>query len=272
MKISYDVVEVNGTRLYCEIAGSGEVVVLVHGFTLDTRMWDDQFLPLARHFRVVRYDLRGFGRSALPTNESYSHVDDLNALLDRLAVRQAYLVGLSKGGGIVLDFALTHPHRTQALVLIDTILGGFPWSATGSARDRLVWQQAREAGLAAARAAWLAHPLFEPAQRQPLVAACLARMVDEYSGWHFVHTNPERRLDPPAAERLSELGMPVLALVGEYDTPDFRQVTELIGQQVKQARKLVVPGVGHMANMEAPEQVTQAVLAFLTGLAGRVNA
>ena len=98
MEIHSNLVEVNGTRLFCEVAGAGRTVVLIHGFTLDTRMWDDQFLPLARHFHVVRYDLRGFGRSAVPTGAPYSHIDDLRALLERLGVVEVSLVGLSKGG------------------------------------------------------------------------------------------------------------------------------------------------------------------------------
>lgn len=256
----------NSTRLYYEMAGSGQVVVLVHGFTLDTRMWDDQFLPVAQRFRVIRYDLRGFGKSALPTGEPYSHIDDLKALLDRLDIAQAYLVGLSKGGAVILDFALTHASRVGALVLIDTVLGGFQWSDEASARDGLVWQCAREGGVLAAKDSWLKHPLFASVQHQPSVAARLAQIVEEYSGWHFVNTNPEQGLEPPAALRLSELGMPVFAIVGEHDMPDFRQITGLIGQKVPQARIMIVPGVGHLANMEAPEEVTQAVLGFLAEL------
>ena len=104
MKVEQDFVAANGTRLYYEAAGAGHPVVLLHGFTFDTTMWDDQFLPLAQHFRVIRYDMRGFGRSDLPGAESYSHVDDLKALLDHLGISQAHLVGLSKGGAIALDF------------------------------------------------------------------------------------------------------------------------------------------------------------------------
>ena len=266
MTDGHDFIDVNGTRLYYETGGSGQAVVFLPGFTLDTRMWDDQFLPLAQHFRVIRYDLRGFGQSALPTDETYSHVDDLKALLDRLEIQGACLVGLSKGGAVALDFALTYPQRTAALVLIDTVLGGFHWSPEAAARDGLVWQRAREAGIPAAKESWLTHPLFVPAQRQPAVAARLARIVDDYSGWHFVHDNPERALEKPAAQRLRELRMPVLAIVGEEDIPDFRQIAEMVHQQVPGARKAVIPGVGHMVNMEAPEQVNDAVSAFLTGL------
>jgi pimeloyl-ACP methyl ester carboxylesterase len=263
MTTRHGFMDVNGTRLFFETAGAGHAVVFLHGFTLDTRMWDDQFLPLSQHFKVIRYDLRGFGKSDLPTEQPYSHVEDLRALLDRLEVPQAQLVGLSKGGAVAIDFALTYPQRVGALVLIDTVLGGFRWSAEGSARDGLVWQRAQEAGVRAAKESWLTHPLFVPAQRLPDVTARLAQIVDEYSGWHFLNANPERGLEPPAAQRLSELGMPVLAIVGEKDIPDFRQITDLICTQVPHARKIVVPGVGHMSNMEAPEQVSDAMIAFL---------
>lgn len=255
---------VNGTKLYYETAGHGRAIIFIHGFTLDTRMWDAQFEPLAQQFQVIRYDMRGFGQSAVPTGEPYSHVEDLRALLDHLHIQQAYLVGLSKGGAVALDFALTHPGRVLSLVLIDTVLGGFAWSAEGAARDGLVWQRAREGGMAAAKESWLTHPLFAPAMRQPEVAACLEQMIGDYSGWHFVNKNPEMGLERPSASRLSELTMPVLAIVGELDLPDFRRITDLISEQVPQAHRVVVPGVGHMANMEAPEAVLQVIMEFLS--------
>ncbi len=257
--------DVNGTSLYCEVAGSGPAVVLLHGFTLNTRMWDEQFMPLAQQFQVIRYDLRGFGRSAVPTGEPYSHVDDLRALLDRLEIGQASLVGLSKGGVVALDCALTDPARVRALVLIDKVLGDFPWSAEGSARDALVWQRAREGGIPAAKESWLTHPIFAPALRQPAVAARLKQILDDYSGWHFVNANPERSLEPPAAQRLVELKAPVLALVGELDVPDFRAITEVVVRDVPSTRKIIVPGVGHMANMEAPDLVLHLISDFLAG-------
>lgn len=266
MHTSQHIFDVNGTRLYCEVAGSGPVVVLLHGFTLDTRMWDDQFLALAQQFQVIRYDLRGFGRSDAPTTESYSHIEDLKALLDRLEIKRAVLVGLSKGGAVALDFALTYPGRVRALVLIDTVLGGFPWSAEGSARDALVWQRAQEGGIPAAKESWLTHPIFAPALRQPAVAARLRQILDDYSGWHFVNPNPERSLDPPAAQRLAELRLPVLALVGELDVADFRAITELMAREAPSARQVIVPGAGHMANMEAPDLVLQLIADFLAGI------
>ena len=257
-------IDVDGAQLYCEVDGSGPAVVLIHGFTLDTTMWDDQFAPLARHFTVVRYDLRGFGRSTVPGATSYSHSHDLAALLDRLAIPQAVLVGLSKGGAIALDFALTYPERTAALALIDAVVGGYRWSPAGAARNDLVLQVARTEGIAAAKASWLAHPIFAPAQRSPQVAARLAAIVDRYSGWHFVNDDPEQRLTPRAAGRLAELSMPILVMVGEYDTPDFQHMADLLYREVPHAQKYVVRDAGHMANMEAPAAVTEGLVSFLT--------
>jgi pimeloyl-ACP methyl ester carboxylesterase len=99
--------EVNGTRLYYETAGAGHPLVLIHGYTLDSRMWDDQFETLSKKYRVLRYDLRGFGKSAYPSpDKSYCHTEDLRALLDYLKISKAYVMGLSMGGGIAVEFTL----------------------------------------------------------------------------------------------------------------------------------------------------------------------
>ena len=99
MNVQSGLAEVNDTCLYYEVAGTGPPLVLIHGFTLDTRMWDDQFEAFSKHYRVVRYDMRGYGQSALPVlGEDYSHVDDLRALLDHLGITKTHVIGLSKIG------------------------------------------------------------------------------------------------------------------------------------------------------------------------------
>src|SRR5262249_55058216 len=146
--------EVNGTRLHYEVAGTGPALALVHGFTLDCRMWDDQFALLAEQFRVVRYDLRGFGRSALPGAAPYLHADDLRALLDHLDMAPATVVGFSLGGGIAIDFAILHPEATAALVPVDSTLGGVPFSADFRAFLAELGRRARADGLDAAKQLW----------------------------------------------------------------------------------------------------------------------
>ena len=123
-----DMVTVNGTHLYYERAGTGHPLVLIHGFTLNTQMWEDQFAVFAQHYQTIRYDMRGFGRSALPAEEPFTAVDDLRALLDALGVSRTFVLGLSLGGSVAIDFALAYPERTSALVLVDPALRGWPRS------------------------------------------------------------------------------------------------------------------------------------------------
>jgi len=254
--------EVNGARLYYEMAGEGRPLVLVHGFGLDTRLWNDQFQAFAQHYAVVRYDLRGFGKSDLPTL-AYAHYSDLKALLDHLAIAQADLIGLSMGGMVITDFALAYPQSVRSLTMVDGLFAGFTWTAEWDARTGQVWEIAREKGIAAAKESWLDHPMFLPAREHPAVAARFEQMVADYSGWHFVNENPTISLKPPAALRLGQIKAPLLVTIGERDLPDFHHMADEMVRQIDGARKVLLPGVGHLPNMEAPQAFNEAVLPFL---------
>jgi pimeloyl-ACP methyl ester carboxylesterase len=258
--------EVNGTRLYYERAGSGHPIVLVHGFSLDTRMWNDQFEAFARRYHVIRYDLRGFGQSAPPQGRPYRHSDDLRALLAYLQIAHADVVGLSMGGGVALDFALDHPERVRALVLVDSTLGGYTFSDEWERDIRPVWATGRAQGIEAAKAAWQAHPLFEPIRQNPAAARAFARIVGDYSGWHFGGRDSEQARSVSAMQRLAEVRAPTLVVVGERELRDFLDIADALAQGIPGARKVVLPNVGHMSNMEAPEAFNEAVLNFLAAL------
>ena len=265
MKKQKGLAEVNGTRLYYETAGSGHPLILVHGFTVDSRMWDDQFDTFAQHYQVIRYDVRGFGRSGLPTGESYSYADDLKALIERLGISHAYVLGLSMRGMIAVDFALEYPGVTDALIPADAILGGFQWQEFGESLLS-VWSRARESGVQAAKQLWLGLDLFAPAMEKSDVASRLTQMVSDYSGWHFLKNDPFPGLDPPAIKRLAEISVPTLSIVGEYDLSDFHTIAGVLQEQIPEAREVVVPGVGHLSNMEAPVRFNEIVLSFLADL------
>jgi len=263
------VVEANGATLYYEVAGDGPPLVLIHGFALDRRMWDAQMDALAARARVIRYDLRGFGLSSAPGGQPYRHTDDLAALMDHLGVERADLVGLSLGGAVAIDFTLAFPDRVRALIVLDSVLNGFDWSEENKARDRAVYQQAREAGIEAGKQTWLAHPLFSPLMSRPEAASLFKKILDDYSGWHFVNRNPLIFENPPAAQRLAEIGAATLALVGALDLPDFRRVADALAEGIPGSRKVVIDGVGHMPNMEAPPKVNALILEFLSALDGK---
>jgi len=256
--------EVNGTRLYYEVAGSGDPLVLIHGMTLDTRMWDDQFEPLAHQYRVVRYDVRGFGKSALPTaGTPYAHTDDLKALLNHLDIARAFILGLSMGGGIAIDFAVAHPEATEALIPVDSRLNGWQPDSEFAAYLSAVRARAGEAGIQAARDAWIYSAMFKPALENQTVASRLVQIIGDYSGWHWVNDNPLRTPDPPAAQRLHTIRVPTLIVIGEQDVPDCQAIAETLHQRIPNARKMVMARVGHMSNMEAPERFNALVSDFL---------
>jgi pimeloyl-ACP methyl ester carboxylesterase len=116
-------VNVGGASLYYEAAGAGSPVVLLHGLDLDHRMWDEQVAPLAHAHTVVRYDLRGSGRSTAGSHGG-SHAEDLKALLDHLELARVSLVGCSLGGGAAIDFAIAYPDAVRALILASPLLEG----------------------------------------------------------------------------------------------------------------------------------------------------
>jgi 3-oxoadipate enol-lactonase len=226
-------------------------------------MWDDQMDVLSERFTVVRYDLRGFGRSPAST-ESYAHADDLLALLDRLGLGAVDLVGLSLGGGAAINFAILHPNRVRRMVVVDPSLGGFKWSAGFGAAQAALRAAITERGIEGGREAWLAMPIFRETLARPAAAARLRAQVADYSGWHWSHPDVGRALTPPAIDRLGSIAAPTLVVVGERDVPDCHAIADTLARGIAGARKVVIPGAGHLANMDEPEAFNRALLDFLT--------
>jgi 3-oxoadipate enol-lactonase len=249
-------------RLYYEVAGAGPAMVFVHGFTFDTRMWDDQWSVFAEHYRVVRYDLRGFGRSA-PEPVPYSDVDDLLALLNFLDIKRAHLVGLSMGGIVSVHFALGHPGRVRGLVAADCGPGGItgPSDLLSDAEELAAAGRTTEA-----QDKWLASSVFVPARERPQVVARLREMVSDYTWWRAQYPGLRRALHPPAAEHLDEISAPTLVIVGERDLPNVHAASNALASGIRGARLSVLPGIGHMSNMEDPEAFNSTVLSFVGDL------
>ncbi|MFQ5943927.1 MAG: alpha/beta fold hydrolase [Anaerolineales bacterium] len=265
-KLSTGYADVNGTRLYYELAGAGHSIVLIHGFTLDTRMWDDQFEAFAQYYRVLRYDARGFGRSEVPAAKSYSHSDDLMALLEHVGVSDAYILGLSLGGSLATNFTLAYPEASRALIPVAPGLRGFKVSPEVAGWLQSLSTSARAIGVEAAKETWLGLPWFTPAQQKPGVYSRIRQIVSDYSGWHWLNENPVLLSDPPEMELLDRITVPTLLIVGDQDVSDNHVVVDLMQQAIPNARKVVIPGVGHMSNMEDPQRFNEIVLDFLADI------
>jgi 3-oxoadipate enol-lactonase len=259
-KIESGYAHINGAEIYYEILGKGKTLVFVHGLGLDCRMWDDQFFKLSDHYRMLRLDLRGFGKSSLPSAEMYAHHTDLKSLLEYLEIPDAYFCGLSMGGRVVIDFALTYPQMVSSLVLVDSALNGYSFKSFSLANIGTI---AKASGIAEANQAWLHHELFSPARRQHAVADRLNQIVSSYSGWHWVNQNPWRPIDPPAIHQLEKISCPVLIIVGEEDLPDFHSIADILHSKIPDSRKAILHQAGHMSNMENSEAFNQLIFDFL---------
>ncbi len=256
-------IHVNGVEFYYELAGRGPAVVLVHAGIADSRMWDGQFEALAAAHTVLRYDLRGFGRTP-PAPGPFDHADDLRALLDGLGLTRVALVGCSLGSRTALIFALSHPARVERLVLSSPAVSGLRYDGPPP-RQAAELDAADEAGDRARvneleMQIWVDGPRRRPDEVAPAVRALAADMnaialANEGIG------QEQRPL--PAAERLGEVSAPVLVVAGELDAARTLAAAEALLARLPHARRVTIANAAHLPNMEQPEVFNAAVLAFL---------
>jgi 3-oxoadipate enol-lactonase len=247
--------------LYFEIEGNGPAVVLIHGGQMDRRVWDDQFHVFARDYRVIRYDIRGFGKSEAPA-KGYSHTDDLKALLQHLRLRHASVIGLSLGAAIAIDMALVHPEMVDGLVLVCPGLSGFSFKDT--ANDlRAITEAARDDGYAKAAELWLQNPYMSVAMENPALRTKLRQLSTDNARCWLNNPLLLRRLKPPAAERLKEVRAPTLVIGGQRDVSDIHAIVDKLSHEIPGAEKVLLPGAGHIVPMEQPEKFNSLALQFL---------
>ncbi|HEX7317438.1 MAG TPA: alpha/beta fold hydrolase [Pyrinomonadaceae bacterium] len=252
--------EVNMTRLYYESVGKGPAVVLIHGGLVDSRQWDDQMRPLSKRFRVVRYDLRGYGRSAAAA-EPFSHLEDLRGLLDLLGIEKATLVGLSLGGIIAADFALEHPERVSRLVLVGPGLRG---DKQPPPKDAAVAIEAIKQGAEAFADATMKRELYAAVRPGTRAHARLRRMLlDNFKALPSLRPGLIKYPDTPTAERLADIKAPTLVLIGSRDGANLRNIADTLAAQIPGARKVVIPGPSHHPPVETPKEFNRALLDFL---------
>jgi 3-oxoadipate enol-lactonase len=255
-------VSVEGDRLYYEIAGKGNNVVLLHDGLIHREIWDGQFRELAKTFRVMRYDRRGYGKSSNP-RVPFSNIDDLNQLFIQLKIDSAVVFGMSAGGGIAVDFTLEHPGKVTALVLVGAVVSGYGYSSHMVTRGGRI-------------------------SLEELIAD--PQKFIQYFGWEDPYTlfsenikarerfvglleaHPmnlnldkfklQKPRDRPAVKFLSEIKVPTLVLVGEHDIPDVHAHSGVIEVGIPNAKREVVLKAGHLIPLEQPEVFNAAVLAF----------
>ncbi|MDZ7727522.1 MAG: alpha/beta hydrolase [Dehalococcoidia bacterium] len=244
----------DGVSIYYEDHGSGPAVLLTHGYSATSQMWEGQVAALKDRYRVITWDMRGHGRSDSPADQglySEAHtVDDMAAILGACGVDRAVISGLSLGGYMSLAFNLKYPGMVRALLLFDTgpgyksDAGRAGWNETAEARAKAF----EETGLGA---------LGESAE----VEASTRRSAD---GLARAARGMLAQVDSRVIESLPSIQVPTLLIVGEEDTP-FLAATDYMEKKIG-AKKVVIPGAGHASNLHQPAAVNDAMETFLAGL------
>jgi 3-oxoadipate enol-lactonase len=254
---------VNGGRLFVEVTGSGSPVVLIHSGITDSRSWDPQVAAFAARHRVLRYDVRGMGRSDVG-HGSYSNVDDLVALLDAVGIERAALVGVSMGGSLALDLVLQHPGRVSALVLAG-ISGRQPsdaFKAQMAEIDALYERGLIDDVVERELEIWLYGKGRTAADIDPGVREAV-REMDRNTTERFPADAKPERIDPPALGRLGEVHVPTLVIVGDLDVDHVQEGARVLSNGIAAARLAIMHGVAHVPNMERPVEFNALVLDFL---------
>jgi 3-oxoadipate enol-lactonase len=262
-----DYLETNGARIAYDVTGSGEPVLLVHAGVADRSMWDDQVDALRDAYRVIRHDTRGFGETeteAVP----FSNRADIAVLLDHLGEPSAHLVGLSRGGQIVLDFALEFPQRVRSLTAVAGGVGGYEspaelpaetWEAVEAMEEARDWEALSDWETAF----WADGPGQSP-DRVPEVRRRVHEWVLTNYRAEKVEGEPQP-LDPPAETRLAELHAPLLVMLGTLDDPGTVDSMRHLAASVPGAR-LEEFESAHMVNLEHPERFNRVLRTFLDGI------
>jgi 3-oxoadipate enol-lactonase len=236
-------------------------------------MWDEQFVAFAQHYRVVRYDARGFGKTT-SEDGAFSDRQDIVALLRHLGIEQTAILGLSRGGALAVDFTLEHPEMVDALVAVAGGLSGYEGPATEAEMQlfaeyqRLEEQKDYDALTAFEVHVWGDGPTQPEGRAAALVRERLREMLANNYRTHREVFQP-RKLEPPAVDRLREIHVPTLVIVGDLDFSDVIAAMNLLAERVAGAQKIVIPGTAHMINLEQPDRFNAAVLAFLGKAARR---
>jgi pimeloyl-ACP methyl ester carboxylesterase len=262
---------INNAQIYYEIAGKGAPLVMIHAGVADSRQWNNEFAFFARSHQVVRYDMRGYGKSE-PVDGEFSHMADLISLLDTLELHgPLILMGCSMGGGLAMDFALTQPSRARALIMVGSAPSGLELDVPKSAKFAEA-EKAFEAGDLDRVAEIETQIWFDGTDRTPeQVNQEMRKLCYEMNRIALSHEVRElgKRLpntSTPAFDRLANLNIPVLVIAGAHDTPFILAAADYMTERIPSVRKAIIEDAAHLPNMDQPQEFQGIVTTFLEDL------
>ncbi|MCD7060155.1 alpha/beta fold hydrolase [Pelagibacterium xiamenense] len=253
-------------------AGEGVPVVFLHAGVCDSRMWQSQIEAVAAAgYWGVAYDRRGFGQTVSP-DESFSHLEDLEAVLEALGIHAAVVVGASRGGALAIDFALASPERVAGLVLVGTSVTGAkaPHFPPDVMRIVNAMEAVEESGdidaINAVEAhAWLDGPLSESGR----VKGDVRTLFHAMNG--AILRKPQLTREEPgesAVDEVGGIGAPTLLVAGDLDFPHIIHRHDDLSEDIENAFAAVIEGTAHLPSLERPDLFNPLLLEFLDALIG----
>jgi pimeloyl-ACP methyl ester carboxylesterase len=264
-------VNIGNAKIYYETAGSGVPLVMIHAGVADSRQWNNEFALFAQNHQVLRYDMRGYGKSE-PVEGEFSHLSDLVSLLDTLEIHEPFvLLGCSMGGGLAMDFALSHPSKVKAIIMVGSAPSGLELEVPTPAKFADA-EKAFEAGDLDLVAEIETQIWFDGMGRTPeQVNPAMRKLLYEMNRIALSHEAKQlgKRLpntENPAVERLKDVDIPVLIVVGSHDTPYTLAAAEYMKENIRTAKKVTIEDAAHLPNMDQPQEFDGIVQDFLESL------
>jgi 3-oxoadipate enol-lactonase len=252
---------VDGGKLFYELAGKGRNIILLHDGMVNREIWDEQFPLLAKTFRVVRYDRRGYGKSSDPEMK-YSHIEDLNQLFIQLNIDKAIIFGMSSGGRLAIDFTLTYPEKVEGLVLVGAVVSGFGYTSHMNTRGGHFDPQ-KFSDPVKVNEYFIMDDPYEIYSENKSAKDRVMKLLPNLARENRVPTQPAAKV---AVRSLSEIKVPALILVGEYDIPDVHAHAGAINAGIANSRREIIPRSGHLIPIEQPALFNEAIMNFLNKL------
>jgi pimeloyl-ACP methyl ester carboxylesterase len=261
-------IDLPSATLYYEEQGSGETIILIHAHSVDCRMWDQQFNYFAQTNHVIRYDLRGYGKSTMPKlDERYRHVEDLIAMMDKLKISRAHLIGLSLGSMVALDAYAKYPERVRSAICAASGLyveNEEQWYEEENKQlEKENKTEPLDEGLF--KKEWIDLQIRHSGNNKKEIEEELRRMIGDWVIWQPKYERIKPLIGPPIIKLLEhrKQELPLLVVIGDSDSNGSKESSGRLLRLVKEAESIDFPKAGHFSNMEQPENFNRAVLAFI---------
>jgi pimeloyl-ACP methyl ester carboxylesterase len=269
MDTNKDYLKLSDGQIYYETTGEGMPLVLSHTGFLDNRMFDGIWESLARHYRVIRYDMRGFGKSS-PVTGPVCRRDDLARLMDHLGITNAHLMGCSMGGELSLDLALERPDLVRSLTLVDSTPSGFEMKGEPPRYLFEMFDAVQNGDVDRASELqiriWIDGIYREPQQVNPELrkrALENNRPLVERKTFLIADMQPANPLAPQAVTRLEAVRCPAMIVAGSLDHPEVLRAAYEMAERIPAAKKVIMEGCAHVPSFEQPEVFLSLLMNFL---------